>query len=79
MKTIIEYNGKPAFLNAEHGYLRTEEFVSIRPGELVELCGYHDEDRSTHNHLVRLGYNVSTGVCEQCKHAMIEQYEQNDK
>lgn len=76
MKAIIEHNGKPAFLNAEHGYLRTEDFVSIRPGDLVQVCAWDDRDKAVTRHLESLGYNVSHGICETCKAGVVEQYEQ---
>ena len=72
MITALEYRGHQATYNAVLGepvvMHMTETGAAIVPlGETVTVCAWHSGAKQLTEHLTKIGYQVSHGICSECK------------
>lgn len=72
MTSPLEHQGQRAHLNAEFGYIRTDDFRAVPMGETVHLCSWHDDAGYLSLEVKRAGYRVSHGICDGCKAEMMK-------
>ena len=73
MTHTIELEGKPCYATQSALWCKfgAFDYDQVPLGMMVKICAWHDEDKAITRKVLSLGYQVSHGICHDCKNSLL--------